>query len=185
MFKRKPSFIIITIEDMGLIKKYDDHMISVIKKLHKEQSIHQIIINYCYYFFSYILSKIYYKSYKVFNTVFINKKESCIIKNLIMFYIFDSSILFYGKMDNGVFSVKVPYEYILEFRNLENKFEFIIFGTIDKDFIYTFSNKKTIIRFETKELLNFTNLVKLNMYYHILFNKLDVKAIEYFTSKQD
>ena len=186
MFKRKPSFVSIHIEDMVSVKKVNDHMKYVVKKINTLQSVYQKIINYFYYILTLFLpSKFYYNSYKVSNITIKNKKESLFIPNLITFYIFDNCVLFYGKTNNGICSIKIPYEYIMQFKDAVTYFEFSIFGTIDESFNYTLSQEKTVITFYSLSLNSFIKLIKSNMYYHIAFNKLDYKVIEYFTSKED
>jgi hypothetical protein len=185
MLKRNPSFIIIHVEDMLSIKKCDDHRKIVVKKINAELSIFQVFLNYIYYFFTFIFPNFYYKFYKVFNIIFKSKTQTFIIKNTFIFYIFDSYVLFYGKAETGIVYIKLPYEYILEFRATKNHFGFQVFGKIDHSFNYIFTNDKMTITFESTDLLDFINLIKLNMYYHILFNKMDIKAIEYYSIKQD
>ena len=106
--------------------------------------------------------------------------------NFFTFYIFDHSVQFYGKTNEGILSLKIPYENIIEFAHEKNKFMFTIFGKINDSMEYEFSESRTNISFESNESLStIFKFVKINMFYHLTNGKLNTKVIEYYCPKQD
>jgi hypothetical protein len=179
-FKRNPSFIVVNIGNMVSVK---DHINVVIKKIKKEQSRFQSIKNYYYSLFSYFLKLFSMEYYDCF---ILNKIEfNNSIIDTITFYIFDHSVQFYGKTNKGIFSLKIPYEYIIEFGHENNQFCFTFFGKINDSMEYEFSESRTIISFESSYILSIFKLIKLNMNYHILYNKISNNIIEYYCPKHD
>jgi hypothetical protein len=158
----------------------EEHLKTVIKKIKKEQTTIQIILNYYYYIFSYFLKlfSMEYYNYFIVHKIEFNKS----IIDTITFYIFDHSVQFYGKKNKVV---KIPYENIIKFGHENKRFVFTIFGEINDSMEYKFSDSRTIISFESIYLLTIFRLVKKNMYYHLTHHKLNNHVIQYYCPKQD
>jgi len=186
MFKRKLSYIVINIEEMSSIEKENHHMRMVIKKITNEQNLFIVFYNYLYYCINYYIFsyfKIQHFHWYKANEISINNTLK--IDKTLSFYIFDNGVQFYGKAHNYF----IPYEYITEFSTLNNNVRFNLFATFTKDpeenIKMEFSSERSIISFNVEDNSYIIKYIKSNMRYHILYNKIDKKVLNYYLSKQD
>jgi len=168
MLHKNPGFVIIDIEEhMGLSEKQNEHIKKVINSIYNRQSIFTIIYNYIYY---YLLRYFHFFHFFKINNLFFNSKS---VNNL-SFYIFDHGVQFYGKNINFL----IPYDYIIEFGNVSGSIILRVFANFTDENKIQFSDKISVILFSANSP-KIMKTMKLNMEYHILYNKLNTAALCY------
>ena len=137
--------------------------------INKNETNFRNFINYNYYLFTLFLSILkifYYCSFHIDN--FIMKYDDKIITYKINKLI----ILDNGINLNGIF---LYYENIIQFGYDENKVYLNIISKIEEP-------KKILITFESDYAKNITNTIKINMYYHIKYHKINKEVLEMINS---
>ena len=90
--------------------------------------------------------------------------------------IFDNGVRFYGFF--------IPYEHIIQFGHIDNKISIKLFVNIEpkeKELILTLAKKISNLIFDVTNINVASQLIKsikINMYYHIKFNKPNIKILK-------
>jgi hypothetical protein len=147
--------------------------------INQQESFLVFIRNINYYIVSLLLSfmkiLIYSKSYSVTHLTIKNKKEEV---NL-----FDEKLII---LDNGlrIYNIFIPYESVMRFGVIENSIIIYFFGQLeidDKTIKISFEKSEASLSFRVKnknDIHYIQQNIKLNMYYHIKYNKVDKHIIE-------
>jgi len=122
-----------------------------------------------YYEFPIFQGSVYY-TYNS-NRVFI-KKESFDIT------LYDSGIYI------SLFSIFIPYEYILYVEQQNKNFIFYIMGKLHNNSI-ELCDSSLKLEFKIKECVNLLNLLKSNIYYHIKYNNVNNSVLNFKNYKKN
>ena len=179
-FKNKTNHIIIEIE-MELIEKklFTKNILinGALERINKDETLIRSIINWNYYIFTYFfsyMSILFCKKYSVSKIYFVEKNQEEIVlyeKRTIFLY------------DKGFFidSFLIPYEYIVSFSDHGGICEHDIFATIDKnDFKIILGDGLLKLIVEMDYPRDFCKDIKINMYYHIKYNKINEEVFDHY-----
>uniref|UniRef100_A0A6C0AYU3 Uncharacterized protein n=1 Tax=viral metagenome TaxID=1070528 RepID=A0A6C0AYU3_9ZZZZ len=178
MHERNPSFIIIDIEGKMPSKEIKAMMMkNALEKINKEEFILRKFVNYIYYFFSYyfpFLRILFCKKYKITQIIVFEKKEFVSLAKTEL-YLYDKGIYFNKLL--------VPYENILSFGEKQGYLILEIFAKADfEDTKVSISLNDSIIKmaFKTENVNSLFKNVRINMFYHIKYNQVNEKVIDYY-----
>jgi hypothetical protein len=181
----KRSFLDLNIDYIVEIEKEDMDLIlkkkiinNTIKKINKEQGFIRGIVNYLYYCFSYYISFLCilcYKKHTIKKMYFLNDKEENRLynkKHIICIY------------DKGIYihKITIPYENIIAI-TIQKEYCYIdIFATViqhENGIKIELSDTitKFILVMENKHS-KILNDIKVNMYYHMKYNKINFQVVE-------
>ena len=179
-FAKRRSYISIEIESMELIRNKKVSLERALIIINNEQTFIQHLFIVYYNIIKKLLTFIYITNIYC-KTFYVNKFR---IKNKEHWYISDKSVNLHI-FDDCIYinNFKIPYEYIIFFRNLNNTVYIKIFGNIVNEnnklnlelsegfieILCEYSNSKMLI-----------DCIKKNMYYHIKYNKIDQNVISFF-----
>jgi hypothetical protein len=179
---RKRSFIIIEIMESINTQNMVKNAIIIINK---QETLMRYIANINYYiinfFFSFLKFVIYYKTFEIKRIIVnFNDEKTKILKELD-----DKQITV---LDNGLklYNFFIPYEVIVKFGNFENNVYIQFLGKVEFDnerLSFSINKSKVELCFtlyDENKSNYLVRLIKINMFYHIKYNKVDTNLAQYY-----
>lgn len=160
---RKPSFVIIQIEDTEMITKNT-------MKIHI--SFWESIRFFIYYVFSFVY--LFIKQYPISGCYFDKSSEKAPVSKI---KIFDNGILF------DHYNVLIPYEYILNIARFRNYNVLVCFARADNDSI-KLDDSLLYITLYNNNPRQLQSDIRDNMYYHLTYNKIDFNVLKFSVVKK-
>ena len=151
---------------------------NAIQKIKKETSLFTFIINFNYYLIFSYFSFLFNHTFLINKVIFNFKETNYIIKNNLLLIVTDKGI----KIQNNF----IPYENITKYGNNGNQIFINIFGIIDfqenQKLKFSLGNDNLTIAFDCNNPYKLINLIKKNMNYHIIYNKLNTEVISWYST---
>ena len=184
---RKNSFIVIEIMEQKTPKDCMDHALGIINK---ELSLLTYLRYLNYYLITCYASFIRYFYTKKFDIYSVVVKDAHFKRMLSPEQNFPNELLI---LDNGItfYGFFVPYENILQYACFSNKCYIEMYVQVElknKEITLTLDKKRTMMTFRlhnSKLASQLSKSMKMNMYYHIKFNKINIKVLEYYIDDEN